>query len=90
MSRLINKTSVKKPEPFIECYRCGQKYITDIKKIHGIEGGQYINFIATKQFIRRSPKTAILYPGEYLCVDSNAPGECRMRCIMRSLGESCK
>ena len=79
MSRPSNKV-VKVSEPFIECYRCEQKYLTDIKRIHQPDGMQYINFVATKQFIR----VAIdgIYVGHLMCVDYK---ECRYRQIMLSL-----
>lgn len=83
MSRPTNNTAVvaKRPD-FIECYSCEQQYITDIKRLHGDNGMQFLNFIAMDQFIRLE-KSGV-YAGYYRCVDSS---ECRMRAIYRSLRE---
>lgn len=47
------KKIVKKEEPFVKCNRCGERYLTDMKRIHGDEDMQYIHFIATAQFLHK-------------------------------------
>ncbi len=53
--------------PFLTCSKCSQEYITDISRIHGYNGIQFINFVATDQFIRKEnidPQC-----DKYLCVN---------------------
>lgn len=54
--------------PYVKCEKCSQRYITDINRIHRVDGIQFINFVATEQFIRIADKDS-LYAGDYLCVD---------------------
>lgn len=49
--KIIRGKDGKVQEPFIKCRQCGERYLTDISKIHGPDGIQFLHFIAIDQFI---------------------------------------